>query len=147
MIFFIGLWEKRSSIDRIDSLKSYLYRSVHNRCLNHLRNSKKFIDDSDAAFLEFDSGTDNLQAIEAIELEVLISKTILSLPEKCRKVFELSRFEGMKYSEIAQSLDISIKTVEIHISKALKILREAIDTHGVKIIMFFLVFNFFLDFK
>ena len=62
--------------------------------------------------------------IESMELEEKINEALASLPEKCREIFELSRFEGLKYSEIATQLDISVKTVENQMSKALKILRE-----------------------
>jgi RNA polymerase sigma-70 factor (ECF subfamily) len=62
--------------------------------------------------------------VEAVELEERIAEVIAGLPEKCREVFELNRFGGLKYSEIADQLGISVKTVENQMSKALKILRE-----------------------
>jgi len=118
---FIALWEKRDKLDLNTSLKSYLFTSVHNRSLNLLRDRKKF---SDEELPEVAGNWDVSTQIEAMELEEKIRETIQSLPDKCRQIFELNRFEGLKYSEIAQELNISVKTVENQMSKALKILRE-----------------------
>jgi RNA polymerase sigma-70 factor (ECF subfamily) len=118
---FINLWEKRASLDTSVSLKSYLFTAVHNRSLNMLRDRKKFSDD---AVPEISSGEDIHAQIEAVELEERIGEVIAGLPEKCREVFELNRFGGLKYGEIAEKLGISVKTVENQMSKALKILRE-----------------------
>ena len=118
---FINLWEKRDEIDATTSLRSYLFTSVHNRSLNMVRDRKKFSSEEmpDVAG-EVDVGAQ----IEAMELEEKIREAITALPEKCRQVFELNRFEGLKYSEIAAQLNISIKTVENQMSRALRILRE-----------------------
>lgn len=121
---FINLWEKRDSIDITKSVKSYLATSIHNRCLNYLRNNKKF----DKEILSFEklmpeaepNGMDNLVADE---LENKIKKSIAELPEKCREIFIMNRFENLKYQEIADKLELSIKTVEAQISKALQVLR------------------------
>lgn len=118
---FISLWEKRESIDLTTSLKSYLFTSVHNRSLNVIRDRKKF---SEVEVPEMAGEWDVSAHIESIELEEKIAEALESLPEKCRQIFELSRFDGLKYSEIATQLDLSIKTVENQMSKALKILRE-----------------------
>lgn len=118
---FISVWEKRQDLDLSLSLKSYLFTSVHNRSLNVIRDRKKFSSDEvpDVAG-EWDVSS----VIETMELEEKIKEVISSLPEKCREVFELNRFDGLKYSEIAERLNISPKTVENQMSKALKILRE-----------------------
>ena len=118
---FINLWEKREKIDLSASLKSYLFTSVHNRSLNVIRDRKKF---SSEEVPEVPGEWDVSAQIESMELEEKIMETIESLPERCRQIFELNRFDGLKYSEIATKLDISVKTVENQMSKALKILRE-----------------------
>lgn len=118
---FIIIWEKRQEIDLSQSLKSYLFTSVHNRSLNVIRDRKKF---SSAELPDVAGELDVSSVIESMELEAKIMEVIGSLPEKCREVFEMNRFEGLKYSEIADKLNISVKTVENQMSKALKILRE-----------------------
>lgn len=123
---FINLWEKRKELDLSTSLKSYLFTAVHNRSLNVIRDRKKF---SSAEVPEVAGEWDVSAQIESMELEGKIREAIDSLPEKCREIFELSRFEGLKYGEIARQLDISIKTVENQMSKALKILREQLGKY------------------
>jgi RNA polymerase sigma-70 factor (ECF subfamily) len=132
---FIALWEKREEIDLTSSLKSYLFTSVHNRSLNVLRDRKKF---SDEELPEVAGDWDVSTQIESMELEEKIREAIQSLPEKCRQVFELNRFEGLKYSEIAQKLNISVKTVENQMSKALKILREKL-AHYLTLLLWMLL--------
>ena len=123
---FINLWEKRKELDLSTSLKSYLFTSVHNRSLNVIRDRRKF---SSTGVPEVAGEWDVSAQIESMELEEKIREVIDSLPEKCREIFELSRFEGLKYGEIASQLDISIKTVENQMSKALKILREQLGKY------------------
>ena len=118
---FISIWEKRQEMDLSVSLKSYLFTSVHNRSLNVIRDRKKF---SSAEVPDVAGEWDVSSVIESMELEDKIMEVVSTLPEKCREVFELSRFDGLKYSEIAEHLQISVKTVENQMSKALKILRE-----------------------
>lgn len=138
---FVNLWDKRDTIQEEKSVKSYLFRSVHNRCLNYIRDTKKFVDSE-----EYENQTeiilseDNNESYETAELEVRIQDAINSLPEKCREVFLKSRVDELKYSEIAEILNISIKTVENQISKALKILREKLGDY----LPVFLSFLFFL---
>lgn len=125
-LVFIKLWEKRNEVDLSTSLKSYLFTSVHNRSLNVIRDRKKF---SSGEVPEVAGEWDVSAQIESMELEGKIREVIDSLPEKCREIFEMNRFEGLKYGEIASKLDISIKTVENQMSKALKILREQLEKY------------------
>ncbi|MCK5066404.1 MAG: RNA polymerase sigma-70 factor [Bacteroidales bacterium] len=125
-LVFIKLWEKRNEVDLSTSLKSYLFTSVHNRSLNVIRDRKKF---SSGEVPEVAGEWDVSAQIESMELEGKIREVIDSLPEKCREIFEMNRFEGLKYGEIASKLDISIKTVENQMSKALKILREQLGKY------------------
>ncbi|MFN8357935.1 MAG: RNA polymerase sigma-70 factor [Spirosomataceae bacterium] len=121
---FCTWWEKRVFVDINVSIKAYLYRSVHNHCLNRVKHLK--IQDTyrqhNADVLEQTqvSATDQLQYNE---LQQQLQQAIDRLPEQCRLVFRLSRFEELKYAEIAEQLGISVKTVENQIGKALKILR------------------------
>ena len=78
--------------------------------------------------------------LESMELEEQIRKVIDSLPERCRVIFELNRFDGLKYAEIATQLDISVKTVENQISKALKILREKLALY-LTILLWLILFT------
>ncbi len=121
---FITLWEKRNDVDLKKSIKSYLFTSVKNRCLNHIRDHKKFrskVLDLDCG--DFDLFTEDEHFVEE-DLKDKIEKALEKLPAKCRMVFEMSRFQNMKYREIAEELDIAQKTVEAHMSKAMKMLRE-----------------------
>ena len=132
---FISLWEKRAELDLSTSLKSYLFTSVNNRSLNVIRDRKKFsLEEVPERAGEWDVSAQ----IESLELEEKIRSVIDSLPEKCREIFELNRFEGLKYAEIAMRLDISVKTVENQMSKALKILREQV-TKYLKVILWLLL--------
>ena len=134
---FINLWEKRQQIDTGSPLKSYLFTSVHNRCLNYIRDQKKF-DKDDTIFQRTDSAdfSDGVDWMEEHELEQRIFDGLQALPEKCREIFTMNRFDGLKYAEIAEKLGISVKTVETQMSKALKILREKlIDYLGMIILL------------
>jgi len=132
---FIRLWERREELDLGTSLKSYLFTSVHNRSLNHLRDRKKF---SDFEMPEVAMQWDVSEQIESMELEDKIRKVIATLPEKCRQVFEMNRFGGLKYGEIAKKMDISVKTVENQMSKALKILRKEL-AHYLALLLWLLM--------
>jgi len=120
---FITLWEKRADINPKLSIKSYLFTIVKNRSLNYLRDTKRYRSE----VLDIDCGDIEVSMEEhhgvEEELSALIENALATLPEKCRKVFEMSRFRQMKYKEIAEELDISQKTVKAHMSKAMKLLR------------------------
>ncbi|MEQ9592430.1 MAG: RNA polymerase sigma-70 factor [Cyclobacteriaceae bacterium] len=117
---FINVWEKFESFPSDMNHKSYLYTSVRNRCLNHIRSGKKHVALEDSPEqMQPESGELELQ-----ELEMQVEMAINSLPEKCRMIFELSRYEGLKYSQIAEKMGISVKTVEGQMTKALGILRR-----------------------
>ena len=138
---FINIWEKREEFDFEKPAKSYLFTSVYNRCMNFIRDNKKFKSDVDISEIHNISDfSQHSEAIEAAELESNIWKIINSLPEKCREVFVLNRFEDKKYSEIAEHLNISVKTVETQMSKALKTLREHLKDY-LHLILFILLKN------
>ena len=120
---FYELWRKRDRINITTSVSAYLRRSAVNRALNHLRKRKMLQDDIEH---HHHLKTDDLSAqrtLEYEEVEKQIQDAIDRLPNRCRLVFTLSRYEEKSYKEIAADLDISVKTVENQISKALRILR------------------------
>jgi RNA polymerase sigma-70 factor, ECF subfamily len=121
---FITVWDKRNSLTIETSVKSYLYRMVRNGCLNVIKHEKVKQQHvaHELAVMEV-SHESVSQKVQAAELETKISEAIKTLPEQCRLVFQLSRFEELKYQEIADQLQISIKTVENHMGKALKLMR------------------------
>lgn len=121
---FVDIWKKRENLNISSSLKGYLQRSTVNRSLNWIRAQRVQIEDIDSIKATSDNEADAQDEIEKSEVEAHISKVIDTLPEKCRLVFVLSRFEMMSYKEIGLKLNISTKTVENQISKALKILRH-----------------------
>ncbi len=118
---FIQVWEKFDSLPSDTHYKSYFYTAVRNRCLNYIRDKKKFVAIENVAEHQL---TEINSELETVELEEKIEAAIASLPEKCRMVFELSRIEGLKYSQIAGKMNISIKTVEAQMSKALGVMKE-----------------------
>jgi RNA polymerase sigma-70 factor (ECF subfamily) len=117
---FIQVWEKFDSLPADTHYKSYFYRAVRNKCLNYLRDKKKFVAIENLPEHQL---TDINTSLETSELEQKIEAAISSLPEKCRMVFEMNRIEGLKYAEIAEKLNISIKTVEAQMSKALGVMK------------------------
>lgn len=120
---FITLWEKRHEIDSGREVEAYLTTSVRNRCLNYLRDQKKF----NRELLDFEGlmGDDcqPVDHLEVAQLDAQIRQAVGELPEKCKEIFLLSRFENLKYQQIADKLDLSVKTVETQMSRALSHLR------------------------
>ena len=121
---FYKIWEKRSFISIKISIKSYLYISVRNKCLQQI-NHKKIIRvyEKHIEKQKINSPVNPHENLIYNETVEIFTEALNSLPEKCRTIFKLSRFEGLKYKEISEELKISIKTVEANISKALKTLR------------------------
>jgi RNA polymerase sigma-70 factor (ECF subfamily) len=122
---FVKFWEKCETIDPDSSIKSYLYRSVHNTCLNYIKHQKVKDAYREYAINFFSSSSESMDLeAEQRELINLIHEEIDNLPPRCSEIFKLSRYEGLKYQEIAEHLEISIKTVEVQMGKALRILRD-----------------------
>ncbi len=137
---FYNLWNKRETIQINSSVKSYLYRAVHNDCLNKIKHGKiKSAYAEDYKKSTDGSLEDASKIVQAKELGKQINEAIASLPEQCGVVFKLSRFENLKYSEIAEQLNISVKTVENHMGKALKIMRERLKEHLYLLIWLLLI--------
>jgi RNA polymerase sigma-70 factor (family 1) len=127
--FFVKLYEKRSTLTIDTSLKSYLYRSVYNACINYI--NQRSIQDKHIRNIDLERNVEeNLEnEINSVELQNRIFNLIEGLPPKCKKIFKMNRLEGMKNEEIAVSLHLSKRTVETQISKALKILRNKLSDY------------------
>ena len=119
---FLKIWEDKRLLLYVNSVKAYLYRSVVNASLNYV-NRQKNIEKHHLKIAEHLTDDDIEIINEQNELIVLLYNEIEQLPEKCQKVFKLSRLEGLKYKDIAIELSISEKTVENHMSNALRLLR------------------------
>lgn len=129
---FFELWRRRDSLNIKTSLKAYLRKTARNKTLNYIRDQKLKFDTNEPP-TEIVSTLVNInQEIEEKELKSIIHTAIDNLPEKCGIIFSLSRFEEMSYKEIASQLNISVKTVENQISKALKSLRKAVKPYIFK---------------
>ena len=122
---FMEIWKRRNSLDIQISLKAYLRKTAVNKTLNYLRDNKNYKNE-ELSDVQFDLHSSENPALETNELQGLIERAIEQLPERCKLVFKLSRLEELSYQEIADKLDISVKTVENQIVKALKLLREAL---------------------
>jgi len=147
---FLSLWENHQNIDPNKSLKSWFFLSLRNNCLNYLRKQKteqRYLD-----FLSFQNKSQELfldSSMEEWEIEALKNKQINqiagiieTLPPQCRKVFEMSRFKKIKNHEIAQELGISVRTVETHISQAIKVINKQMKSKSVLLMLaILLLFN------
>ncbi len=129
---FASIWQKSDSLNITTSLQNYLISGVRNNCLHWLEKQKvrnKFVNDSvvqmaiDEINFYANSG-DSYQSLVEVELQGEIEKAVLKFPPQCQKVFAMSRTKGKKNKEIAEELGISVKGVEKHLTKALKILKE-----------------------
>ena len=122
---FLKLLEKNEVVQIRTSIKSYLYKSVYHSSLNYIRGQKVQLKYQHTTTYSTTDHTDDAdQKLSMRELERRLQNALSKLPEKCRAIFHLSRFEELKYQEIANQLNISIKTVETHMGKALRILRK-----------------------
>ncbi|MFT5723963.1 MAG: RNA polymerase sigma-70 factor (ECF subfamily) [Bacteroidia bacterium] len=126
---FCGLWDKMERISIQTNLKSYLYSGIRNAAFNYFKHQKVVDKYEQFASVNSPISEEASKTLEVKELQQSILKAMAVLPDKCRQVFEMSRNEHMKYREIADELNISIKTVEIHMGKALKILRKELGSY------------------
>lgn len=127
---FIKLWEKRENINIQSSVKSYLYQIIRNACLNEIKHQqvKKNYGDMVSQQGEQHSEASDQTTLRG-ELEEKIAAALQSLPQQCRLIFTMSRFEELKYQEIADQLNLSIKTVENQMGKALKLMRAQLQEY------------------
>jgi len=123
------LWEQREKFNEIENLQSYLYRSVKNLCINIINRQKTEDKYKSEAWIELKNI--ELHAIEPLETnqeqETKLYEAIEQLPERCKEVLLLSKFQGMKNKEIAEHLDVSVKAVEASITRAFTLLRKLMN--------------------
>ncbi|WP_291859778.1 RNA polymerase sigma-70 factor [Marinilabilia sp.] len=124
---FIKYWEKRKEL-KIESLNSYLMTAVRNSCLNELKRRPHFYSVEEQFNLADETDDDGFDE----ELMEKVQAAIDEMPPQRQKIFKMSRFEGVKYKEIASRLGISPKTVEAQMGKALKTLREMFNPRSTK---------------
>ncbi len=139
---FLILWEKREVIEIHTSVKSYLYQAVHNQSLNRIKHHK--VRQLHADFIQHNAETSGDSGDEKVigrELEMKINEAVNSLPDQCRRVFQLSRFENFTYAEISQQMNISKKTIENHMGKALRIMREKLKEYLPLLIWYLFINN------
>ncbi len=119
---FISMWEKRENLEVRTSLRALLYKSVHNACLNRIKQQTvrtKYV--AEVQYQSQEGKADD--GMQQKELQKKIEQALEALPEQCGIIFRMSRFEHLKYQEIADQLGLSIKTVENQMGKALKIMK------------------------
>ncbi len=127
---FVNLWKKRDALSIKYSIKSYLYTAVRNSSLNLIKHIKIRENYKVHNKLEIENQENYLgDSIVATELEDRIRKLINNLPPERKKIFIMSRYKGLKYREIADKLDISVKTVENQMGKAIKVLKEGLKDY------------------
>jgi RNA polymerase sigma-70 factor (ECF subfamily) len=127
-IVFVKLYERSGRIWIETSLEAYLYRSVYYEALNHRKHEKVRSRHRSLASRHPDPVSTLEERSTYRELEARLQKALDELPEQCRTIFQLSRFEGLKYREIADRLGLAVKTVENQMGKALRILREKLKS-------------------
>lgn len=145
---FLELWERRDNIEMGDQISAFMYRSVYSKAINVIKHRKvsnlysaSVIELYNKKLMYFDPDQEGVvQQMENRELKDQIFKEIDQLPEKCREVFKLSYLQEMKNKEIAEILNISLRTVEAHMYKALKILRANLDYLNLMIGLLFVLF-------
>lgn len=135
---FIYIWKKRQELEYNVSIKSYLYQSVKNKCLNRIKHLKvralyadEYVATNKEAHIE--------NTLVQKELGQKITDAMESLPGQCKIIFKMSRNEEMKYTEIASKLDISVKTVENQMGKALRIMRAKLSEYLVVLLIMYIL--------
>ncbi len=135
---FLKIWEKRDRINLDGDMRPYLFKSVQNLCYNFVEHQKvadKYYQVIEEAYKNQKGDYHSFESVIYSELQDKVEETIGSLPQKCREIFRLSRKDGLKYNEIAEKLQISVKTVEAQMSRALATLRKELSDYLVLVII------------
>ncbi|MBU1009285.1 MAG: RNA polymerase sigma-70 factor [Bacteroidetes bacterium] len=133
---FFKLWLRRDDLSINSSIQAYLYRAVQNHALNFLKKQK--VHKEFERFVGFQTQHDHIQhnhELEEQDMQRVLKHAVLSLPEKRREIFELSRYDGLKNAEIAERLNLSVKTVENQMTRAFEQLRTVLKAYLPTIII------------
>ncbi len=134
---FLRLWQNRHQMVITSSLQNYLFRSVKNHCINYIEHERIKTDYQTMVINNETDRTDYSEFFLEFGLVSKIEKAIAALPQKRQEIFRLAREEGLKYREIAERLELSVKTVETQMTLALKQLRESLKEFK-NLVMFFM---------
>lgn len=145
---FLQLWDNRKKLAENTVINAYLFTLTRNRCIDIIRRERLLLQFRTDKQAEYDRLTEGFHALSdtildnifASELQEEIDQLINSLPEQCRKVFILSRSNGLKNREISDILNLSLKTVESHMTKALKTIRNSLEKKFPSVMQLVLVF-------
>jgi len=133
---YIRIWERRNSLNLPENIEGYLFRAVHNESINTCKKLQHELINKNQ-YKQDVNWTENFDdSLVQKELNIIINQAINKLPERCREVFKMNRYNAMSYKEISTKLGITEKGVEFHILKALKILREKLKECVVPILLF-----------
>jgi RNA polymerase sigma-70 factor (family 1) len=123
--FFVELWEKRLHTQIEITFRSYAFAAIRNRCLNYIKHQKIVAAHQAYVKHQYQQGYE----MSHTEMDIVVQKAIEKLPEQCGRVFVLVKMEGLKYAEVAEKLSVSTKTIENHMTKALRLLREELSEY------------------
>ncbi|MDR2921460.1 MAG: RNA polymerase sigma-70 factor [Tannerella sp.] len=132
---FLKLWKDRKKLRITTSIRAYLLTATKNHCLNYLHRKELETNFEQYLLQHYDEPIEELYSVS--ELKEMIDSAIAKLPEKYRIVFEMSRFDEISYKDIAEKMNISVKTVESYISKSLAILRDELKEYYIFLVLFF----------
>lgn len=136
---FLRLWQIRSELTISTSLQHYLFRSVKNHCINYIEHERIKSGYQAMVIKNETDRSDYSEFFLEVGLKKKIEEAIIALPPKRQEIFRLAREEGLKYREIAEKLELSVKTVETQMTLALKQLRESLREFK-NLVIFFMVF-------
>lgn len=135
---FCKLWDQRNELAIQTSVKSYLYRAVHNGCMNRIKQvAVRAEHNKSYAYLASSASNSASDSVTYSELKQRVAQALDMLPAQCKRVFEMSRIQQKSYAEIAAALGISTNTVENHIAKALKLLRKGLKEFLAVLLLLF----------
>ena len=138
---FMKLWKLYEAGNSPESPAAYLYRSVYHESLNQLKHAQVKMAHQQSVLHGASESSPSSSLAHVREIEAKLEEALRALPEQCRTIFQMSRFEELKYREIADKLGLSVKTIEAQMGKALRLLRGALSEHLPAILVWFLLYG------